>query len=217
MQIRKHLFYLLFSMVLFIPSLGWAGEYEIIEMDVPAGKNEFYANSINNEGVVVGWAGSNVVVWEEEIGFIDISKPSESVRAFPNRINDSGVIVGFCLRPATGEVEMMNANAFVWEEGVGFTDIHPTGWVESHAAWINNAGVVVGWCNKLAEDGHSTIYNVFTWKDREGFSFINPSECVSSQGFGINDSGAISGACYQTSSRSLFIWDNGVFTDLGVS
>lgn len=184
------------------------GGYEVIP-PVNDVFTEIYAEAVNNNDVVVGFAAFRRVeddyqvpfVWDRVNGTRSIPIPGAKELL---RINDNNVAVGN-VRPSSGSSE-----AFVYDINSGtMTDLHrllnPTPPGYSIASDINDLGVVTG------EGWNGSGYRGFVWYPGSGFAFlpnlgggdfdrVHPS--------GINDAGAVVGyALTGAMAWHGFIWD----------
>ncbi|MGE5752129.1 MAG: hypothetical protein ACM319_00630 [Deltaproteobacteria bacterium] len=87
-----------------------------------------------------------------------------------------------------------------------YTDIHPPGWTDSHAACVNGSGEVVGY--GTAGSGERG----FLWKSG-AFSEILPPGASSARATWINSRGEVTGTADIGGIRRAFLFRNGVYLD----
>ncbi|PWB66986.1 MAG: hypothetical protein C3F14_03230 [Deltaproteobacteria bacterium] len=87
-----------------------------------------------------------------------------------------------------------------------YTDIHPSGWTESHAVCVNGTGGVVGY--GTAESGERGFF----WKSG-AFSEILPPGASSARATWINSRGEVSGTAVIGGVRRAFLYRDGVYLD----
>lgn len=189
------------------------------------------ANVINNRGVAVGWAETDV---KESNCSVSAFKPvvwkNGKAHALPTFkgdgvgeaawINDKGQVVGSSgscgpFNPNTG-LYMVQNHALLWEDGrvINLGNLGGTGGIAgNHACAINNRGEIVGH-SELAND---TTFHAFLWtKDKHKMEDLGtaPGD-YASLGLGINDRGTIVGASLDTSfTPRAVIWNQGSIADL---
>jgi probable HAF family extracellular repeat protein len=125
---------------------------------------------------------------------------------FGNGLNNQGQVVG------QSNLEGDHTHhAFIWDRGV-LTEIGTFGGSKSVAFWINNAGQVVG--NANLPDG--THHGFVWWKGKmTDIGTIADDPC--SNAFDINARGQVIGTTADCHANILhfFVWQDGIFTDLG--
>jgi len=111
---------------------------------------------INRSGQVVGSlmktqdGPRHAFMWEKGV-LSEIGNWAEDHSSFASDINDAGQVVGY--RTNVGDSP---EHAFLWEKGV-MTDLN-TGFEESAAYGINDAGKVVGSARRAGGDWHATLW-----------------------------------------------------------
>jgi probable HAF family extracellular repeat protein len=175
---------------------------------LPGGKGSG-ANSINDQGQVVGWAGTpagatHAVIWHDgtitDLGTLPNGKRSEALG-----INNAGQVVGSSFTAAGP------AHAVVWQQGT-ITDlgILPGGKI-SAANGINSAGQVVGLADTTDGDEHAVVWQQGTITDLGTLPGGKDSEAA-----GINSAGQVAGYSDNADgSDHAVLWQHGVVTDLG--
>jgi probable HAF family extracellular repeat protein len=191
------------------------------------------ANSINNRGVVAGWAESAApdpnpacpvsqfepVIWEN--GAIEklptFAGDHDGIAA---QINDHGQVVGAsgtcgAYNPNSG-VYLVENHALLWENGVAtdLGNLGGTGGIAgNHACAINNRGQVVGH-SELTND---TTFHGFLWTKTSGMRDLGtlPGD-FASLALGINDGGEVVGASLDANfNPRAVLWENdGQMADL---
>ena len=189
------------------------------------------ANSINNRGIVAGFAEKSLpdpdpacpvfqfkpVTWEngriQELSTLD--EPDGVAAA----INDHGQVVG-----ASGTCAPFNANsglylvenrALLWERGMvtDLGNLGGTGGIAgNHACAINNHGQVVG----HSELPNNTTFHGFLWTRENGMRDLDtlPNDAAS-LALGINDKGEVVGASLAANfNPRAVIWAGDAMTDL---
>jgi probable HAF family extracellular repeat protein len=114
-------------------------------------------------------------------------------------INELGQVVGYATTAAS------QAHAFLWDDGV-MSDLGTLGGNHSQGNAINNIGQVVGSSNIVP----TWISHGFIWEDGNMTDLIPRRQGSSANG--INNAGQIVGTFKE---NRAFLWDDGVFTDLG--
>lgn len=151
------------------------------------------ATSVNNNGLITGWAGRNVdpymqktYVWSLDGSATDLGfSPYSGSLAFG--INSGGQVVGTA-----------NGEAFVWDADNGAHYLGALGPDGSSANAISDTGMVVGLSDL---DWHTKA--VFTWTKGSGMSLaftFNSEECYTP--VAVDSSGMIVGNC----SSGVFTW-----------
>lgn len=189
------------------------------------------ANSINNRGIVAGFAENSLpdpdpacpvfqfkpVIWEngriQELSTLD--EPDGVAAA----INDHGQVVG-----ASGTCAPFNANsglylvenrALLWERDMvtDLGNLGGTGGIAgNHACAINNHGQVVG----HSELPNNTTFHGFLWTRENGMRDLDtlPNDAAS-LALGINDKGEVVGASLAANfNPRAVIWGGDAMTDL---
>jgi probable HAF family extracellular repeat protein len=133
-----------------------------VNLGRPGGYASAAAAAINDAGEIVGLARSPALTsgfyWSAATGFIPLVGPPGSIAVDARDINNGGVIVG----------EMTNGaatHAFRFTFAAGYDDLHPAGYLSSHADGVNNAGFISGWAVTPAGDRHAASWSpagVFT-------------------------------------------------------
>jgi probable HAF family extracellular repeat protein len=189
------------------------------------------ANSINNRGIVAGFAENTLrdpdpacpvfqfkpVIWDD--GRVQELSTFGDPVGVAAAINDHGQVVG-----SSGTCAAFNANsglylvenhALLWERGMvtDLGNLGGTGGIAgNHACAINNRGQVVGH-SELAND---TTFHGFLWTRENGMRDLHtlPNDAAS-LALGINDRGEVVGASLDANfNPRAVLWDNNAMTDL---
>lgn len=189
------------------------------------------ATSVNNNGLITGWAGRNVdpylqktYVWSLDGSATDLGFSFDSY-SWAFGINNGGQVAG----TADGE-------AFVWDADSGVHYLGALGADGSSANAINDAGMVVGlsdvdWHTKAVftwtkgsgmssaftfnpEEGYTPVAvdssgmivgncsnGVFTWSANDGLEIVSPGEVC-----GINDAGQLVGRVRTATGYEAVLW-----------
>jgi probable HAF family extracellular repeat protein len=116
-------------------------------------------------------------------------------------INDAGQVVGYAATPTSSQ-----GHAFLWQNGV-MTDLGTVGGNVSWANALNNVGQVAG-MTTIATGSSAT--GGFFWD-----AGVMTGLGVGRSANGINDAGQVVGVHHTSTSYRAYVWDDGVFTDLG--
>ncbi len=157
----------------------------MIDMGVPVGEVNSFAQGVNNVGVIVGTSNAGGITprhawrWTSGSGFEMLGDlGGGSAQAF--KVNDRGFIVGVSSTPAGAGFD----HAFLWTPSAGLRDLGTlTGGVSSIAQDINEEGNVVGY-----GDVPSGTFHPFRWTKHLGMVDIDPSNGGTSGGLAINNS-----------------------------
>ncbi len=156
-------------------------------LGVPAGFFAAEGKAINNFGDIVGIAyaaaGRRGFVWTPGGGFSILTGPpgATDVQAFD--IDANALVV-------VGEVTVAGAvHAFRWQPVSGYQDLHPPGYLSSHANAISPNGGMTGWAKTAAGDDHAVM-----WSPTAVFTDLGTLPGgTTSQGYDINSAGAVVG------------------------
>jgi probable HAF family extracellular repeat protein len=185
------------------------------------------ANSVNNRGVVAGWAESTApdpnkacpvsqfapVVWENGAIHQLQTHPGDP-DGVAAQINDKGQVVGAsgtcgAFNPNSG-VYLVENHALLWENGAvtDLGNLGGTGGIAgNHACAINNRGQVVGH-SELTND---TTFHGFLWTRASGMLDLGTlAGDYASLALGINDGGEVVGASLDAKfNPRAVLWENG--------
>ena len=177
----------------------------ITDLGTLHGEDYCYADSINNNGQIVGVCGSHGFLWKNGV-MTDLGTLSGGSFSYPSGINDNGQIVG-CGDKAPGKVR-----AVLWQNGVK-TDLGTlSGGSLSHANSINNKGQIVGDSDNANGKEHAVI-----WQNGVITDLGTLPGGYGSSALSINDKGQIVGWSDNAAGvEHAVIWQNGVITDLGI-
>ena len=182
-----------------------AVQYRIRDLGTISGNS--YANCINNNGQVAGYAFASrdvyhAVTWQNNT-LIDLGTLG-GVRSVANSINDNGDIVGTVYNSSSG-----GTSAFIKQNGV-------TTICGLSASDINNKGQIAGYASASPFGYHANLWEGNTNTDLGTIEGGNYSEA-----WGINENGDIVGQSYTSSGNyRAFIWQNEEMTalsNLGIS
>ncbi|MBM3844741.1 MAG: hypothetical protein FJ405_00450 [Verrucomicrobia bacterium] len=169
------------------------------------GGNGSQANSINEAGVIVGWAET------AEGGQIMRLRPGQPMETLgpagfgegANSINEAGMIVG-TLETAAGDVR-----GFVISTSGQTYDLDTFGGAFTLAKGINNSGVIVGWSRNV-EDRSRAFRHVGLGPLNAATDDIGTLGGLTAQATAINDRGRIVGrSTTANGSFRAFLWEEG--------
>ena len=189
----------LYCLVVGVATNAKAVQYRIRDLGTISGSS--YANSINNNGQVAGYAFVSrdvyhAVTWQNNT-LIDLGTFG-GVRSVANSINDNGDIVGTVYISSSGGTRaFLRQNEIATTFGLKATD-------------INNKGQIAGFASASPSGYHANLWEGNTNADLgtiEGGSY--------SEAWGINENGDIVGKSYTSSGNyRAFIWQNEEMTAL---
>ncbi len=170
------------------------------------GGTQTSAYSINDQGQVVGLSN---IVSEESHAFLWQSGQMSDLgmlggsRSVATCINNAGQIVGY------SETTEGDSHAFLWQNGI-MTDLGTLGGDLSHASSINNARQIVGHSFTSDQYFHAFLWENDVMTDLETLSGYEHGLAVD-----INDLGQIVGYAQTAGINEVFLWEDGVFQDIG--
>lgn len=173
---------------------------------LPAPVDQAMGNAINNAGTITGQGFNGVsdyvgLVWQGDTVSL-LTVPPGSTGSQGTAINASGTVAGMGWSTST-------VRATVWTHGVA--TVLPTGGVSSHAAGINDAGVVVG--TLFAADG--TIRGA-QWTGGTLAELAPLGTQQQTRAYDINNAGLVVGTSSTASGdEHATVWQSGVPLDLG--
>lgn len=160
------------------------------------------ANSVNNNGQIVGSSGPHAFLYDT--GKMTDLGTLGGPTSYAYGINLQSQIVGYA-DTATG-----TTHAFLSDHGT-MTDLGTLGGANSYAYGINDLGQIVGQSQVASGSYHAFLYQGGSMTDLGSLPGDN------SIAYRINNSGQIVGSSYiNTTDFHPFLYDNGVMTDLGV-
>jgi len=184
--------------------------WTIIDLGALPGDVGSEANSINDEGQVVGTSYSSegaprAFLWSSGLGMQALPDSANGAFAIGAwGINNNGQVVGH----ASGQG--INAQGFVWSGGsaIQLLGVLPGG-ASSAALGINDSGQIVGY------SGTATGSNVVSWTSGGGMQDLgNMPGATNSEGWDINNNGLIVGRAFIPGKWHAFLLGSG-FQDLG--
>ncbi|MFN8581695.1 MAG: hypothetical protein U0163_12055 [Gemmatimonadaceae bacterium] len=134
------------------------------DLGVPAGFNAAVGNAISDFGAIVGSAygavGRRGFVWQVGgIGYGILNGPVGTTDLDARDIEDNNLVV-------VGEFTNGGmVHAFRWQPATGYRDLHPAGFLSSHAEAIAPNGAVTGWVKMFGGPEHAAMWSpagVFT-------------------------------------------------------
>jgi probable HAF family extracellular repeat protein len=190
------------------------------------GGNNSYGNSVNNWGLIVGEAETNVqdpncvppqvfdfeaVIWGPHPNEIRALPPlpGDSIAA-ALAINDVGQVAGGS--GSCGPIQFQtSAHAVLWENGKVINLGSLGGAFNNLALDMNELGEVAG----ISDLPGDTTSHGFLWKDGHMIDLGTLPGDNLSYAFGINNRGQVVGqSCDPSGNCRAFLWQNGVMTDL---
>jgi len=125
-------------------------------------------------------------------------------------LNNRDQVVGFSNVPGDlGCPSACEVHPFLWGGGV-LRDLGTFGGSSGVAAWINDAGEVVGWANLSGDQA----FHAFLWKDGVKTDLGTLDGDSTSDAHGINSKGQVVGSSENGPSSRGFLWENGKMFDL---
>jgi probable HAF family extracellular repeat protein len=161
----------------------------------------FYANGINDSGVVIGSNGHAFVLTNGVYHDLGVLPGGDWSSA--SGINNSGTVVG------DSSLASGNFRGFVWTPQSGMMELGTFGGLNSHATGVNNSDEAIGFASLASGYDHafSATGAILTDLGTLGGS---------SYAYGINDSGVIVGYSWTANGDNphAFVYLNGVMIDL---
>jgi len=183
-------------------AVSWSADNQLTRLGTLAGFPSALANSINQDGTIVGFAFTNdflisrAFIWNSDTGMQALDDLGGNA-SLAQAINVDGTVVGWSY-DAGGVL-----HAVKWDASGALTDLNPSGAI-SEALGINDAGDVVGW---VFPAGGSASH-AYLWR-HDGIEIdLGTLGGPGSQAFGVNNSLAIVGVADQPSPLPpvAFIW-----------
>ena len=129
------------------------------DVGVPAGFGAAEGKAVNDFGDIVGIAHGPMsgvrrgFVWTVGGGFLILNGPPGATDVQAWDIEDNALTV-------VGELTVAgNTHAFRWQPGSGYQDLHPAGYLSSHANAIASNGAMAGWAVTPAGDEHAVLWS----------------------------------------------------------
>lgn len=204
--------------VLFLGYLFWAHpnlQFDVIEIDFPAGFEFSGSLCLNNHGMVSGTMNprgqteKHVFVWDPTNRITDLGNWGITEENFSIvDLNDQGQMAGIYFTKEIPTEDPNNPNqkprnrahSFFYDPARGFRSIEaPEGLKNPWVFAMNNRSEAVGYCYDLVEK--KAKFNAFQWDPETGSHDLN----ISGMAFDINDSGSIVGNLYNL--YKGFVWD----------
>jgi probable HAF family extracellular repeat protein len=212
--------------------VGWMRDYDVgssrrgflyhdgrtLDLGTLPGGNYSEALSINDAGIVCGYWGNSVVgnpallafIWDGQMA--DLSLPT-GPNNVANDINTQSVICGWM-----GQIDYLNATAFLWNDGVVTEFGIPTGAQATEAKALNDLNQVCGVIHYPNHDG-PLIRKPFVWVDGVMTELPVLPGYVNGFALDIANGGTVIGYCTggqpEGDIQPAFIWRDGVMTSLG--
>ncbi|MFN8574996.1 MAG: hypothetical protein U0132_23290 [Gemmatimonadaceae bacterium] len=129
-----------------------------VDLGVPAGYTAAVGNAISDFNAVVGSAynaaGRRGFVWQVGgIGFNVLLGPAGTTDLDARDIEDNNLVV-------VGEfTNAGNVHAFRWQLATGYQDLHPAGYLSSHAEAIGPNGDITGWAKMFGGPEHAVMWS----------------------------------------------------------
>lgn len=136
----------------------WPAGAVPVDLGVPAGYTAAVGNAISDFNAVVGSAynaaGRRGFVWQVGgIGFNILNGPAGTTDLDARDIEDNNLLV-------VGEfTNAGNVHAFRWQPATGYQDIHPAGYLSSHAEAIAPNGDITGWAKMFGGPEHAVMWS----------------------------------------------------------
>ncbi|MQS16273.1 hypothetical protein F7Q99_29675 [Streptomyces kaniharaensis] len=171
--------------------MSWAPDGTATALAPLPGNTNSQATAVSSTGVVIGssWADTaheHAVAWDPDGTAVALEPLGDDVRTVVAGINSSGVAVGY----SQGDDILGPRHAVVWSPDGTPTALNATGWADSLAVRINDAGVVIGFGGPNPAALHSLI-----WRADGSVTDLGYSVRVAA----VNSSGTVAG----TSAASL--------------
>ncbi len=176
----------------------WDSDTGMQHLDIPT-TSYSCAYDINNHGQVVGTVDDRAFVWDSVAGFRDIGLPAGRTNAIAHRINDNGQVL----------VQSFSNSgywsSYLWEDGLGWTQLPTLGLLDNYARDLNSHGQVVG-SSKVqeGEPGYPPTTHAYVWSKDSGIRDLGPEDEWMSEAYGINDSGMIVGRVGYPSTTAIW-------------
>ena len=162
-----------------------------------------YAQAVNDNSMVVGYAGGSPFYWTLTSGYILISKIA-NYTAGGNAlgINTQGQIVGWCRNGSNVY------RAFIFTQTGGTTDLgNILGSTQAYATGINNNSQIVGWATTPNTGASKRAF--YKPLSGTGTNIGVLSGMTDSIAHGINQEGKVVGTSYNATESHAFLWTNG--------
>jgi probable HAF family extracellular repeat protein len=179
----------------------WSAPSQYQDLGDLPGADQAWATAINASGVVVGQSSFNSLtfghrgwMWSLSGGMVNLGLPPGASDVHVEDINDHGVIVAWSIMEAGGY------STFRWSPGVGWEEIGDfpgSGWRQSQAYGINNAGVIVGNSNYLPSGpcrGTGVLCPVAWFPTGEVVDLGPAGTLLGGDAYEINEVGQVAGA-----------------------
>jgi len=174
------------------------------------GRQFAIARALNDQGQVVGYARSpepgadlRAFLWEDGAATW-LGTFEDGGNSYAYGINNSGMVAGWAVNATYDQ------RAFVWEEGLGITDLGALGGRHSRCSGgINDAGQVVGWSETVPPGEGDQVEHAFVWEDGVIYDLndLIPPDFgwVLEKAYDLNEHGQIAGVGYFGGHMTAFL------------
>jgi probable HAF family extracellular repeat protein len=220
----------------------WDATHGITDLGTLSNRPYSAANDINASGQVVGVSkqmnmisssditGGMAFLWDSANGMRDLGISSlwTSIQnsSTATAINTGGQIVGYSQESEDGSPAIATADTAFFRDSSGTAKLLPSlpGWMYSKALDINDQGQVVGSSGDYQLLPHSITYRpqqAVLWQNGVATGLGVPAGYLRDEARAINNAGQVVVLAFSSTSSATavgepFLWQNDVWTDLGV-